>query len=215
MKAPFQFVPLPRGRSVKKPRANGRTMMIDDGLPLKEDAHFTLKPRLFLEGNLFVDVQPGSPSSPTVDTTDYTFPPSQTANTVQLDQILTGSLQADVRRDLQVFLDEFGSALVDEGGAQSLRTLNKVSPGAFRYTSEVNQAVLGENPHDLSSLIVNLDRVVRALDADEPALQDLITNLRITTGSFAQQSAPLEAAIQELRDHAGEAEGVEFPGMYG
>ena len=170
----------------------------DDGLPLKEDAHFTLKPRLFLEGNLFVDLQPGSPSSPTVDTTDYTFPPAQTANTVQLDQILTGSLQADVRRDLQVFLDEFGSALVDEGGAQSLRTLNKVSPGAFRYTSEVNQAVLGVNPHDLSSLIVNLDRVVRALDADEPALQDLITNLRITTGSFAQQSAPLETAIQEL-----------------
>ncbi|MCB0864267.1 MAG: MCE family protein [Solirubrobacterales bacterium] len=175
------------------------TMEIDDdGLPLKEDAHFTLKPRLFLEGNLFVDVQPGSPGSPTVDTTDYTFPPSQTANTVQLDQILTGSLQADVRKNLQVFLDEFGSALVDEGGAQSLRTLNKVSPGAFRYTSEVNQAVLGENPHDLSSLIVNLDRVIRGLDADEPALQDLITNLRITTGSFAQQSVPLEAAIREL-----------------
>ena len=41
----------------------------DDGLPLKEDARFTLKPRLFLEGNLFVDVQPGSPSSPTVDPT--------------------------------------------------------------------------------------------------------------------------------------------------
>ena len=34
MKAPFQFVPLPRERSVAKPRANGRTMMIDDGLPL-------------------------------------------------------------------------------------------------------------------------------------------------------------------------------------
>ncbi len=41
------------------------TMEIDDdGLPFKEDAQFTLKPRLFLEGNLFVDVQPGSPSSP-------------------------------------------------------------------------------------------------------------------------------------------------------
>ena len=170
----------------------------DDGLPLKEDAHFTLKPRLFLEGNLFVDLQPGSPASPTVDTEDYTFPPSQTANTVQLDQVLTGSLQADARRDLQTFLDQFGTALVDANGAQSLRTLNKVSPGAFRYTSEVNQALLGENPHDLSSLIVNLDRVVRGLNADGPALQDLITNLRVFTGSFAQQSVPLEAAIQEL-----------------
>lgn len=175
------------------------TMELDDaGLPLKEDARFTLRPRLFLEGNLFVDVRPGSPSSPVVDPGDYTFPPSQTANTVQLDQILTSAFQADVRRDLQVFLDQFGTALVDAGGARSLRTLNEVSPGAFRYTSEVNQALLGERPHDLSSLVVNLGRVVRGLGADQPALQDLITNLRIASGSFAQQSAPLEAAIAEL-----------------
>ena len=34
----------------------------DEGLPLKEDSTFELKPRLFLEGNLFVNVRPGSPS---------------------------------------------------------------------------------------------------------------------------------------------------------
>jgi len=175
------------------------TMEIDDdGLPMKEDATFTLKPRLFLEGNLFVDVRPGSPSAPTVDTADYTFPPQNTSNTVQLDEVLTGALQGDSRKDLQIFLDQFGAALTDFGGADSLRTLNKVSPGAFRYTSEVNQAILGENPHDLSELIGNLDRVVRGLGANEEALGDLVTNLRIFTGSFAQQSAPLEAAIQEL-----------------
>lgn len=169
-----------------------------DGLPLKEDAEFTLRPRLFLEGNLFVDVRPGSPASPAVDPSDYTFPPSQTANTVQLDQILTGTLQAATRRDLQVLLDQLGIALVDAGGAKSLRTLNEVSPRAFRYSAEVSQALLGENPHDLSGLIVNLGKVIRGLDADQPALQDLITNLRIASGSFAAQSAPLEAAIAEL-----------------
>ena len=31
---PFQFVPLPRERSRRKPRRAGRTMIIDDGLPL-------------------------------------------------------------------------------------------------------------------------------------------------------------------------------------
>ncbi len=170
----------------------------DDGLPLKEDAQFALRPRLFLEGNLFVDVRPGSPSSPTVDPGDYTFPPSQTTNSVQLGEVLTNTLQADVRHDLQTLLDQFGTALVDGGGAKSLRALNRVSAGAFRYTSQVNEALLGENPHDLSSLIVNLDRVIRGLDADEPALRDLIANLRISTGSFAQQSAPLQAAIAEL-----------------
>jgi phosphosulfolactate synthase len=33
-KAPFQFVPLPRERSQRKPRLSGRTMVIDDGMPL-------------------------------------------------------------------------------------------------------------------------------------------------------------------------------------
>ena len=33
-KPPFHFVPLPGARSTRKPRASGRTMIIDDGLPL-------------------------------------------------------------------------------------------------------------------------------------------------------------------------------------
>src|SRR6185436_12009697 len=33
-KSPFHFVPLPKARSTRKPRASGRTMLIDDGLPL-------------------------------------------------------------------------------------------------------------------------------------------------------------------------------------
>ena len=33
-KAPFAFVPLPQSRSTRKPRRSGRTMIIDDGLPL-------------------------------------------------------------------------------------------------------------------------------------------------------------------------------------
>lgn len=33
-KSPFHFIPLPKSRSTRKPRANGRTMIVDDGLPL-------------------------------------------------------------------------------------------------------------------------------------------------------------------------------------
>jgi len=174
------------------------TMELDeDGLPLHEDAQFKLRPRLFLEGNLFVELRPGSPAAPVVDP-DYTFPPQQTSNTVQLDEILTGVLQADTRANLQVFLDQFGKALIDEGGAKSLQVLNRASPDAFKFTSQVNQALLGENPHDLSELIGNLDRVIRGLGRNEGALQGLVTNLRITTGSFAAQDVALERAIAEL-----------------
>lgn len=174
------------------------TMELDEaGLPLKEDATFKLRPRLFLEGNLFVEVRPGSPTAPVADP-DETFSPSQTSNTVQLDQVLTGSFQGDARADLQVFLDQFGKALIDGGGAESFRTLYRSSAGSFRSTAQVNEAVLGENPHDLSGLIRNLDRVVNGLGRDEVALQDTVTNLSTVAGSFAAQDQALQAGIAEL-----------------
>lgn len=174
------------------------TMQINDnGLPLKEDSTFELRPRLFLEGNIFVDIRPGSPSAPVADP-DQAFSPAQTANSVQLDQILTGSLQADSRENLQILLDQFGKALIDEGGAESFRTVYKTSEGNFKNTSQVNQAILGENPHDLSGLITNLDKVVRGLGEDELALQDTVTNLKTVTGSFAAEDQNLEQAVIEL-----------------
>jgi phospholipid/cholesterol/gamma-HCH transport system substrate-binding protein len=168
----------------------------DEGRPIKEDATFKLRPRLFLEGNLFVDVSPGSPQSPEVPS-DHTFPVTQTSASVQLDQVLT-TLQSGVRDNLQIFLKEFGDALIKHGGAAGFRELYRTSPGAYKYTSLVNQAFLGTEPHDLSNLVRDLDSTVQALDADERGLQDLVTNLRIVTGSFAAQDQALSTAIARL-----------------
>ena len=42
-------------------------MEIDEkGLPIHKDATLKIRPRIFLEGNFFVDLKPGSPSSPTL-----------------------------------------------------------------------------------------------------------------------------------------------------
>ena len=41
------------------------TMQIDKkGLPIHKDAELKIRPRIFLEGNFFVDLQPGSPNAP-------------------------------------------------------------------------------------------------------------------------------------------------------
>lgn len=173
------------------------TMRIADaGRPLRTDTTFKLRPRLFLEGNFFVDVQPGSPSAPEADD-GFTFPIDQTANTVELDQILT-TLQADVRRDFQVLLDQLGNALVEYGGAEGFRELYRTSAPAYRYTSEVNEAILGTEPGDLRGMLRGLSRVFRGLSRNEEALQDLVTNLRTVTGSFARQDQALGEAIVEL-----------------
>ena len=62
----------------------------------------------------------------------------------------------------------------------------------------MNEAFLGTAPHDLSGLVRNLDSTVHALDLHESQLQNLVTNFRIVTGSFAAQDAALEQGISEL-----------------
>ncbi len=87
------------------------TMRLDEqARPLREDATFQVRPRLFIDGNYFVDLHPGSPSAAEVSD-GHTFGLDQTAHTVQLDQVLT-TLQSDVRSDVRTFLDQFGNALI-------------------------------------------------------------------------------------------------------
>ena len=171
------------------------TMELEDSaLPLHTDATMKLRPRLFLEGNLFVDVTAGTPSAGEAED-GYVFPVSQTSVAVSIDQIFT-TLQSDVRSNLQTLLDELGTAF-KSGGAEGFREIYRTSPGAFRYTAEVNEAFLGTEPHDLSELIVNLDSAIEALNQGSQ-LQDLVTNLRTVLGSFAAESDALERAIAEL-----------------
>ena len=171
------------------------TMELEDSaLPLHEDATMKLRPRLFLEGNLFVDLRPGTPNSPEAED-GHVFPAGQTSVAVQIDQVFT-TLQGDVRANLQTLLDELGTAF-RAGGAEGFREIYKTSPGAFRYTAEVNEAVLGTEEHDLSELIVNLDSTVEALNQGDD-IQDLVTNLRTVLGSFAAESESLEQAIAVL-----------------
>src|SRR5436190_13481678 len=81
------------------------TMAINDnGLPIHKDATFWIRPRIFLEGNFFIDVYPGTPSAP-VAPDGYTFPIQQGREPVQFDQVLT-TLQHDTRSNLQILLQQ-------------------------------------------------------------------------------------------------------------
>jgi phospholipid/cholesterol/gamma-HCH transport system substrate-binding protein len=168
----------------------------DSARPIRQDATLQLRPRLFLEGNLFVDLHPGSPSAPELDSGSV-IPESQTSSSVQFDEVLT-SLQAPVRQDLQVFLKEFGGALDKYGGAKGFQESFRTSPAAYEYTSQVNQALLGTQPGDLAGFVSNLDVVARELNANSTDLQGLITNFNTVSGDFAAHQASLRDAIVEL-----------------
>jgi phospholipid/cholesterol/gamma-HCH transport system substrate-binding protein len=183
------------------------------GLPIHQDATAKIRPRIFLEGNFFVDLQPGTPGSPVLHSGD-TIKVTQTATPVQLDQVLT-SLQSDSRADLQALLQGLSTALTAEPtaaqdaaadpsargqtGAQSLNDAYDTIPASERSTALVLQALLGTEPgRDVLRLVRGTAATSGALIRNEGQLQDLITNFNRTVAALAAQSTQLRASIREL-----------------
>jgi virulence factor Mce-like protein len=174
----------------------------DNGLPIHTDATMAIRPRIFLEGNFFIDLQPGSPSQPTIDDGDQ-IPINQTRAPVQLDQILT-SLQAPTRKDLQDLLDELSTGLDKQGGAGFNRSIQYWEP-AYKNGAIVSDAQLGEKEHDLSGYLDSSQQVAQALNRNPEQLKDLLTEFNIAARAFAVEQSNLSQAIAELPRtlHAG------------
>ena len=184
----------------------------DEGLPIHKDATAKIRPRIFLEGNFFVELSPGTPGSPVLEDGD-TIRVTQTSTPVQLDEVLT-ALQSDTREDLKTLLDEYGRALdgdpadSDAGaspvarGETAAKSLNDTlddAPAALRGVSIVNQALLGTEPHDLSRLIAGLQRVTAALGRNERVLQDWVENFNATVAIFGDEKENVSATLRGLR----------------
>jgi phospholipid/cholesterol/gamma-HCH transport system substrate-binding protein len=171
------------------------TMTIDNnGLPLHKDATFAIRPRIFLEGNFFIDVSPGTPEAP-VAPDSYTFPIQQGTEPVQFDQVLT-SLQTNTRQNLQTLLQQFGTAL-KQGGPSYNASIKYWLP-AYEYSAIVAHDALGIDPHDLSNAINDQGTVSGAINTHPQTLQNLITNFNTTADAFARENVSLENAVAEL-----------------
>jgi virulence factor Mce-like protein len=172
------------------------TLRIDDaGRPIHKDATLKVRPNIFLEGNTFVDVRPGTPSAPILGDGDM-IPARQTATYVSIGQILT-TLQSDTRRNLQILLQQLSTALADGGGLGYNRAI-QYWKGAFQGSAVVNDASLGTRRHDLSGYLRSSGAVAGALDANPDALRSLITDFNRTAAAFAAQQTNLEATVAEL-----------------
>jgi virulence factor Mce-like protein len=184
----------------------------DAGRPIAADAFAQIRPRIFLEGNFFIDLDPGSPSAPKLSS-GSTIPITHTSTAVQFDEILT-SLQAPVRADLGRLLQGYGTALTHQPTAAEDATQDPLVKGvtgagglnlALLYggpagssSAQVTNAFLGTEPHDLSRLVAGAGKTFSALSANQRKLESLVVNWNTFTGALAAQSSNLAATVHEL-----------------
>lgn len=191
----------------------------DEGQPVHSDAQATIRPRLFLEGNFFVDLKPGSPSASDLSS-GSTIPVTDTATAVQLDQLLT-ALQKPERVNLQKLLEGYGNGLVHKPTAAEDVTQDPQVQGvsaagalndSFNYGVKAGrgsaitaEAFQGTQPHDLSALISAQAKIFATLLARESQLQSFISNFNTFSGSLAAEAGNLSQTIAELAPTLEEA----------
>lgn len=182
------------------------------GLPIHSDATLKVRPRIFLEGNFYIELQPGTPNARTLSP-GSTIPVTQTSDPVQLDQVLD-ALNTDTRANLQTFLIEYGEALTREptaaqnaeqspevrglNAAQALKKAYRNGPEALRDSALLNQALLGSEPHDLFRLFASIEKVTAQLGLHEQQLGELIDNFNTFLGSLSAQAPSLRLVAAEL-----------------
>jgi virulence factor Mce-like protein len=204
-------------------RGDGSTSVVrmelrDDVPTIRRDATLKIRPRIFLEGNFFVDLQPGSPSSPALGE-NGTLPITRTSSAVQADQLLS-ALPGAVRRDLQRTIVGFGDALTDPpSAADSLNRTLVDAPLALRTTRTNLDALRGVQPDDLSALIASAGALSASLAPRAAELRGAVRALDTTTGALTADRGALRGTLRELAPTLARADATfdrldtAFPGV--
>jgi len=160
--------------------------------PLYADTTMRVRPRIFLEGGFYIDLQPGAPRGAKLDD-GATIPLSQTAIAVQSDQPLS-RFDSKARADTATIVHELARAL-GGGGARQLRSLTRESPAMLRPSAIVAKASRGLRPGELSQLIDNA-----AATSDAPVTRELegvVTDGDRTYRALAEHAGDLGGTIRQ------------------
>jgi phospholipid/cholesterol/gamma-HCH transport system substrate-binding protein len=222
-RSPVRIAGIDVGKVVEVERYKDTDMSVvtmeitDSGRPVGKDATLKIRQRLFLEGNFFVDLKPGTPGAEELPDGGL-VPVTQTSMPVQLDQVLT-TLQADTRRSLQDTFIGFGEALDSEPtaaddadqdpdvrgltGAQALNKALETAVPALRGSAIGAESLRGTETHDLSRMIKGIAGVSRGLAVNESQLSELLTDFNTAMGAFASRAPQLEETVRLLGPTAG------------
>jgi phospholipid/cholesterol/gamma-HCH transport system substrate-binding protein len=201
-------------KKVESFRGGGRSLVTMElerrGLPVHADTQLRIRPRLFLEGNAFVQMSPGSPGQPELRE-GSTLRLRQTSVAVAFPQVL-GALTADTRKSLQDLLQNYGSALRDmptseedatqmpqvrgRAAADTLNSTLYYAARAMPTSAQVSDAFTGREQGQLRTAIRDFGYTAEALDT--PQLPSMLANLRRASAAFATESSAVTDGLRVL-----------------
>lgn len=202
------------------------TMELDDHSHLHSNASLAIKPRLFFEGNFYIDVSAGTPAAPAL--ADGTMIPlDRTSGPVQVDQVLS-TLTEPVREALTGTIDQLAAGLggpKGRRGSDELRRATRELDAALVSVERTARAVQGteagdlhravgsaadlteqlaRDPEALAGLVSDFDRVAVALSADPSSLSASVRSfnevLRVAPASLREIDAALPVVTRFARD---------------
>jgi phospholipid/cholesterol/gamma-HCH transport system substrate-binding protein len=158
---------------------------------IHDDASLLLRPRTGLQ-DITVEVDAGSPDSPTVEDGD-TIPVSQTQPNVQPDQILAtldGDTQAYLKLLLQGGAEGFGGH-----GKQLSAGLRRLEPFA-RDVAKIN-GLLSARRQNIRRSIHNFRLVAEELGQNDTQLAEWVDSSNAALRAFANQEASIRQTLRE------------------
>lgn len=160
----------------------------------RTDATVKIRPRLFLEGNFFLDINPGTPGAPALGS--RMIPPGAVTLHVAADEVFS-AFDSQTRTNFKQTLKAFGQGL-QGGGAKALNTLLKATPDALSDIGTVAKAARGNEDGDLLRVVRQAGGVLSNLQANENGLKGTISNGRAAFDVFAANQANLRKTIVAL-----------------
>ena len=164
-------------------------MQIDDkGLPIHRDATFAIRPRIFLEGNFFVDLHPGTPSAPNAGRRRHDPDPRRRATPVQLDQILTVAAGRHAQEPRGRCSSEYATARDPAAAPRATTPRSRTGSRRTRTPRSSTRRRSASRPHDLSGYIRDAGMTGRRSTPARRACRSSITDFNLTARRVRQSS---------------------------
>jgi virulence factor Mce-like protein len=174
-----------------------------NGLPLHRNATVRIRDRLFLEGSYYLELDPGTPSAPTLHDGGM-IPESQTTSPVQFFQVLSTfdiAARANLKSLVGALARGFGSPgarPLSSSGAGGLRSTAPQLRPALTDVSQVSQALRGTRPNDLARLLTSAAAVTGTLGGSSAQLARLVSGLDVSSQALVASDGALAQSVSGL-----------------